>query len=161
MGDAAVDQQQRMRETFIGFAHHISSTARDLNATWPMVRIPYFELHAGQVRLQSGAEIVGFSCFIETENADQYLDYVTANHEDSVKEGHMIRYGNLDRLTPIGYIPNFTTFGPDGFVPDVDRPSRMSLWHNSPPTFHSTNSNMYDPIPHATRPSHLFQISYA
>ena len=34
----------------------------------------------------------------------------------------MIRYGNLDRLTPIGFSPNYTLVGPSGFSPDtVDR----------------------------------------
>ena len=56
VGDAAVDHQRRMLQAFVGFAVHISSTAQDVNATWPFFRIPHFELHAAQVRLQSGVE---------------------------------------------------------------------------------------------------------
>jgi hypothetical protein len=133
VGDAAVDQQKRMIEAFAGFANHISSTARDLNATWPMVRIPNFELHAGQVRLQSGAEAISFSALVEHKDEEAYLEFVTANYEDNVKEGHLIRYGNLDRLMPIGYTPNFTVIGPNGFTPDtVVRKVRKPLWHLSP-----------------------------
>lgn len=133
MGDAAVDHQVRMRDAFVGFAYLISSAAHQANATWPMFRVPDYELHAGQVRLQSGAEIVSFFSFVEEEDADAYLEFVDQNYEDNVKEGHMILYGNLDRLAPIGYTPNFTLVGPKGFSPDeIDRPFRMPFWHLSP-----------------------------
>ena len=98
-----MDQQRQMRDAFVGFAHHISSTAQDLNATWPMVRVPNYELHAGQVRLQSGAETVSCFSFVEQNDEDEYLDFVTTNYEDNLKEGHLIRYGNLNRLIPVGY----------------------------------------------------------
>ena len=128
-----MEQQRQMRDAFVGFAHHISSTAQDLNATWPMVRVPNYELHAGQVRLQSGAEIIAFSAFVEQNDEDEYLDFVTTNYEDNLKEGHLIRYGNLDRLIPVGYTPNFTIVGPNGFTPDtIDRTIRKPLWHLSP-----------------------------
>jgi len=133
VGDAAVDQQKRMREAFDGFASLISASARRTNATWPMVRIPDYELHAGQVRRQSGAEIVTFRSFVEKEKNEEYLKFVTANYEENVKEGHMIRYGNLDRLTPIGYTPNYTLVGPTGFSLDtVNRDFRLPFWHLSP-----------------------------
>lgn len=133
VGDAAVDQQGRLRDAFVGFANHISTTAKDINATWPMVRIPYYELHAAQVRLQSGAEIVDFKVYVEKEDNEKYLNFVAANFEDNVKEGHMIRYGNLDRLVPIGFSPNYTLVGPTGFTPDtIDRDFRMPFWHLSP-----------------------------
>ena len=133
MGDAAVDHQVRMRDAFVGFAYLISSAAYQANATWPMFRVPDYELHAGQVRLQSGAEIVSFFSFVEEEDADAYLEFVDQNYEDNVKEGHLTRYGNLDRLAPIGYSPNFNVIGPNGFVPDTkDRPFRMPYWHISP-----------------------------
>ena len=138
VGDAAVDQQKRMREAFVGFANHISTTAKDINAPWPMVRIPYFELHAGQIRLQSGAEIVGFQSLIEPQEEEVYLKFVTENYETLAVEGHMICYGNLDHYAPIGYSPNFTTLGPNGYVVDtVPREVRMPFWHFSPRTLSS------------------------
>jgi hypothetical protein len=140
VGDAAVHQQQSMRDAYIGWANHISSTAQSLNATWPMVRIPDYELHAGQVRLQSGSEILGCSFVVESKDVDEYLKFVTANYEASVIEGHLTRYGNLDRLAPIGYTPNFTALTPDGLLlPDVvDRPQRLAFWHMSPRTLTKT-----------------------
>ena len=98
-----------------------------------MIRVPDFELHAGQVRLQSGAEIVSVFSFVEEKDSDAYLKFVNENYEDNVKEGHMIRYGNLDRFVPIGYSPNYTLIGPNGFSSDtMDRPFRMPFWHLSP-----------------------------
>ena len=135
MGDAAVDHQGRMRDAFVGLANLISSAAYHENATWPIFRVPDFELHAGQVRLQSGAEIISFWAYVEEGDADEYLKFVDQNYEDNVKEGHMILHGNLDRLSPIGYTSNFTLVGPTGFSPDeIDRPFRMPFWHFSPRT---------------------------
>jgi hypothetical protein len=133
VGDAAVDQQLHMREAFVGFANLVSSSARQVNAKWPLFRIPDFELHTGQLRLQSGAEIIGCNYLIEPNEEEEYLEFVTANYEDSLIEGHMTRYGNLDRLTPIGYTPNFTTIGATGFVPDtMNRTLRFAFWQLSP-----------------------------
>lgn len=133
VGDAAVDQQRRMRESFVGFANHISSSAQEANATWPFFLVPNFELHAGQVRLQSGTEIIACSMFVEASDAEGYLDFVSANYETTVKEAHIIRYGNLDRLFPIGYSPNYTIETADGLILDtVDRPFRLPIYQISP-----------------------------
>jgi hypothetical protein len=133
VGDAAVDQQHLMLGAFVGFANQISSTAQNFNATWPFFRIPLYELHAGNVRQQSGVEYIYCQYMVDSKDADQYLEFVTANYEDSIMEGHMALYGNLDRLTPIGYTPNFTANGAAGFVPDtMDRPIRSAMWQMSP-----------------------------
>lgn len=139
VADAAVDHQTRLREALVGFAYHISSTARDINATWPMVRLPYYELHAGQVRLQSGIETIGFHSFVEPQDEEEYLEFVTANHEAFSLEGHMLCYGNLEHFTSVGYTPNFTTLSSNGYVvDDVDRQLRSPFWHFSPRTFVSS-----------------------
>lgn len=128
-----MDQQRKMREAFVGFAYLVSSSAHQANAKWPLFRVPDFELHAGQLRLQSGAEIIGCNYLIKPNEEAEYLEFVAANYKDSLMEGHMTRYGNLDRLTPIGYTPNFTTIGPTGFVPDTtNRALRFAFWQLSP-----------------------------
>ena len=128
-----MDQQQRMRDALTGFANHISSSARQENATWPMYRLPDFELHAGSRRLEAGVEIVVFSPNVEPKDVEEYLEFVTANHEDAVNEAHMIRYGNTDRLIPVGYTPNFQLIGPTGFFPDPQiRQFRGPIWQLSP-----------------------------
>jgi hypothetical protein len=133
VGDAAVDQQRLMRESYVSFANHISSAAQRENATWPMFRIPDYELHAGQVRLQSGSEVIGCTYFVDADDGDEYLKFVTNNYVNSINEGHMTRYGNLDRLVPKGYTENFTVRGPNGFLPDtMYAPLRLPKWQSSP-----------------------------
>lgn len=131
-----------MRKLHSTLATQISSSARQANATWPIFRIPDFELLAGQIRLQSGAEFIGIAYRIEPSNEKEYLNFVDANYEDSVIERYMTLYGNLDRLKPIGYSPNFTVLGPNGLTPDIiDRPIRWVDWQSSPRTcfvFHFT-----------------------
>ena len=133
VGDSAVDQQKRMRQSFVDFANHVSSTAMDVNATWPLFRIPRFELHAGQLRLETGVEFMYCNYMIDSKDTDEYLEFVTANYEDSVFEAHMIRYGNLDRLNPGNYTPSFKASGANGTVPDtMERSLRSALWQISP-----------------------------
>lgn len=137
MGDATVDQQRRMRQEYVSFANLVSSAAYRENATWPMYRVPNFELHAAQVRLQSGSEVFGIQSIVEQQYGDQYLEFVTANYEDSLREGHQTLYGNLDRLIPVGYNNNFTTIGRDGkvVVDNMERPLRSATWQISPRKF--------------------------
>jgi hypothetical protein len=98
-----------------------------------MFRIPNFELHAGQVRLQSGTEVIGCNSLVGSSDVDEYLKFVTANYEASLYEAHMYCFGNVDRLAPIGYTPNFTMITADGIIPDVvDRPIRSATWQISP-----------------------------
>jgi hypothetical protein len=127
-----------MRQLFGTFATQISLSARQANATWPIFRIPDFELLAGQIRAQSGVEVIGCAYRIEPSNEEEYLKFVDANYEDSVIERYMTLYGNLDRLKTIGYSPNFTILGPKGLTPDIiDRPIRWVDWQSSPRTFSS------------------------
>ena len=127
-----------MLESYVGFANLVSSSAYEANATWPMFHIPNFELHAGQVRLLSGSEVIGCTYLVDSIDGDEYLEFVTANYEASSIEGHMTLYGNLDRLTPVGYTPNFTVITPDGIVPDtVTRQLRSPTWQISPRTLNS------------------------
>lgn len=140
VGDAAVDQQQRMREAFSGFANHISSSAEDINATWPLFDVPHFELHAANARAQSGVEYIGLQYYIEPQDGDSYLEFVTAHHESDMIESHMTRYGNLDRYIPVGYTPNFTIYGMSGTIesdPVKERPLRSVTWQISPRTLQS------------------------
>jgi hypothetical protein len=139
VGDAAVEQQLQMRRSHVGFANLISSAALRENATWPFFRIPDFEVHGGQMRLQSGSEAIGCINLVQPEEEDAYLQYVTENYEDSLKEGHMTAHGNLDRLITMGYAPNFTIVTPEGLEIDTTiRPYRSPFWQISPRTFHKT-----------------------
>ena len=131
-----MDQQRRMRQSFVAYATHISSTAIDVNATWPMYRIPRYELHSGQFRLETGVEYIYCNYLVDSNDTDAYLKFVTAQYEDSMVEAHMTRYRNTDRLNPIGYTPSFKIFSANGTVPDtMERPIRSALWQISPRKF--------------------------
>jgi hypothetical protein len=134
VGDAAVDQQRQMKNAFVGYANHISSTAMDINATWPIFQIPQFELHTTPVRIQSGVEYISIQYMIEPKDAEPYLNFVTDHYVESYQEAHMIRYGNLNRLIPIGYTPNFTINHNGSLISDpiVQRPLRAPSWQISP-----------------------------
>jgi hypothetical protein len=149
VGDAAVEQQRQMRQSFVAFANLISSAAQQEKAKWPSFRIPNYEIHAGQFRLQSGAEFVGCSYFVASEDEEEYLTFVTQNYEDSIQEGHLTLYGNLDRLKPFGYTRNFTMLGPYGFKPDLSsRSIRAPTWQSSPRKYiHYFTSLLLDGIP--------------
>jgi hypothetical protein len=124
-----------MQESYSGFANLISDSAKAVNATWPNFTIPNFELHAENVRLQAGTEVLSFTMYVKPEEEDSYLEYVGENYEAAIKEGHLIRYGNLDRLDPVYYHPYFTVVGPEGLVPDtMERVFRGVLWQFSPRT---------------------------
>ena len=74
---------------------------------------------------------------VESDIAEQYLQFVTANYESSMMEGHITRYGNLDRLVPVGYTSNFSIVTPTGIIADPiqDRPLRLATWQISPRKF--------------------------
>jgi hypothetical protein len=137
VGDAAVDQQLQMRRSYVSFANFVSAAAQRENATWPLFRVPDFELLAGQVRLQSGSEAVSCTTLVDMQDEDEYLKFISNNYKDGVDEAHLIRYGNLDRLVPEGYTPNFTLLGMDGFLPDLmKRAYRAPMWQLSPRTYY-------------------------
>ena len=74
---------------------------------------------------------------VESDIAEQYLQFVTANYESSMMEGHITRYGNLDRLVPVGYTSNFSFVTSTGIIADPfqDRPLRSATWKISPRKF--------------------------
>jgi hypothetical protein len=116
VGDAAINQQHQMLQSFVGFAHHISSASRRENATWPYFRIPDFELHGGQAQLQSGAEVIGCVYLVHSEDEGEYLNYITNNYVDSLNEAHMTLYGSLNHLEATGYTKHFTVIGADSYL---------------------------------------------
>ena len=136
VGNAAVDQQQEMRDALFAFANFFSQSAYDVGAKWPIYSLPNYELHANSVLKQSGMEILSVTQYVKDSDKSTALKYVDENYERWVYEGHMTRYGNLDRLTPIKYQPNFTIVTAEGFIPDpVQRDIHYGLWQFTPRKF--------------------------
>jgi hypothetical protein len=130
LGDAAVEQQNDIRAAFRQFANSISAYAQTNNKTWPLVTLPFFQSYGEHTLIQSGTEIFNVFMRVEHEERETYTDYTGDNHEAWVKEGHMLRYGNLDLLNPVGYHPYISnSLNGTGFWPDIDRDYYFCAWH--------------------------------
>ena len=103
--DAALQQQKDMRDGLQAFANLLSSSAKALNQTWPEAYLPDFEVHAGDFRTRTGAEMLGLAYYVEEADRESYLSWVDANYEERTKEGHLMRYGDTNFLTPTDYYP--------------------------------------------------------
>jgi hypothetical protein len=122
-----------MREAYKAFCNFFSQSAYDVNATWPFYSLPNFELHARTILKQTGAEILNVVQYIKDKDAVAALSYVEQNYEKWTTEGHMTRYGNIDRLTPAKYHPYFTLATPEGRVQDTkQREQHYGMWQFSP-----------------------------
>ena len=130
LGDAAIAQQQDIRQAFRQYANIASAYAQTNNKTWPFVTIPLFQSYGEHTLTQSGTELFNMFMRVEHKNREPYVNYTTANHEAWVKEGHMARYGNLDRLNEVGFHPYISnSLNGTGFLPDVDRDYYFCAWH--------------------------------
>ena len=108
----------------------MSAHAQTNNQTWPFVTLPLFQSYGEHTLTQSGTELFNVFMRVEHDERDDYVDYTTLNHQSWVKEGHMLRYGNLDRLNPVGfheYISN--SLNGTGFWPDMERDYYFCAWH--------------------------------
>ena len=121
MAQAAVEQQIQLRDAYKGFAKVMSATAAATNATWPFFTLHAFESIAANVLKQSGTEVFAVANLVPHANRSAWEQYATANHEHSTQEGHLIKYGNLDRLNPVGYVDFVSAIGASGFQPDQER----------------------------------------
>jgi hypothetical protein len=133
VGNAAVEQQRDMQDSLRSFADLYSQSAYVVNATWPLFVLPNFEIHANAVRKQAGLEILYIINRFKDKDVAAALDYVNKSYEGWVYESHMRRYGNLDRLLPVGYHPYLTILTQEGLVPDtVQRDEHYSSVAYSP-----------------------------
>jgi hypothetical protein len=136
VGDNAVSQQEIIRHAYVTFCNFYSQSAYDANATWPMYSLPNFELHASNIVKIQGTELLLIIQRIKDEDATDALEYVNNHYEKWTMEGHLTRYGNLDRLNPVDYHPYFTLLTPEGRIPDsVNRSDHFGLWQFSPRTY--------------------------
>jgi hypothetical protein len=137
VGDAAVEHQLLMRESFKGLGDLISSEAVSEKAEWPFFTIPLFELHAQDVLQLASLETLAFIHIVTPDNRQEYLDYTKVHREASIKESHEIRYGNLDHLVENSYHPYITYRDSDGFKQDngTGKNVQYPLWQVSPRTY--------------------------
>ncbi|CAJ1935354.1 unnamed protein product [Cylindrotheca closterium] len=135
LSEAAIRQQEDIREGFQTLATIISDYADASNQIWPFVDLPKFEAYAEHVLKIAGTEVCTLLPLVTRENKEAYLNYTDNNYERIVAEAHMIENGNLDDLNPVGYKSFLTVGTANGFVEDIDRDFYHPMWHFSPPMF--------------------------
>ena len=132
---AAVEQQRNIREAYSTLGDYVSAYAQTTNATWPEFTVPKFEHYAANAREQGDLEFLAVYNYLEPDDIESYIEYANGAYEKWVHEGHMIAHGNLDRLNPVAYKPFLSRRGPEGFVPDIERPYTFAMWSFSPRKF--------------------------
>jgi len=98
LGEAAVQQQKNIRDTFVGLAHQMSGCVMTNNLTWPCVTLPLCETHAHDALIQANVEFMATWNRAFPDEMESFVNFTTAHCEEVNKEGHMMRQGNLDRL---------------------------------------------------------------
>lgn len=114
------------------------------NQSWPEVRIPYFESLGGRFRGIAKANHSSLFVVVPQEDRNIYEAHMWKQHEDVMRESHMLAYGNLDNFRPEGYQRNISTTSANGLVPDGPRDVYFPVYQNSPPapTYASMNWNV-------------------
>jgi hypothetical protein len=156
LADAAVRQQQDLRDAFAGLSTQMSVDADIAGggvAQWPFFWPPQFEHTAADFIRVSKCEWLGINNVVMHSERDAFVNFTTAHYRDAYKESHMIRYGNLDKLDDNvtkyqGFITNYTAVNgtPGVFMEDIDRVVYMVRTMQSPPPrdySRSPNWNMF------------------
>lgn len=134
MGDAAILQQNILRDAFRTTAEAISVDATRNGIEWPYYSNPFFELYANQALNVSRALVCGFFPRVQGDGGrEEWVEFANENHLSWAQGGHMIKYGNLNLLNESNYVPNITRVTMDGYIPDDIRSEYWPLWHLSPP----------------------------
>lgn len=130
-----LSQQRSIREGFKAFADAITLTAIRSNETWPFVTLPFFEAQARHFRNQIGAEVVGLVVKVQETQKEEWLSFANRNHDNMVREGHLIQKGSFERLSPVGYHNFISKVDPQTgeFVPQTISDEYMPLWQYTPP----------------------------
>lgn len=148
VADAALEQRTDIRQAYISFANSLTAGAIETNATWPFYNMPSFELHAQDMLLQSRTEVVMIAHVVTHEQRPKYEAWATEHYEQMVNDAHMIRSGNLDRLSPVAYQPYITQLTAEGLILDINRTEYAPIWGYAPaPSAYALINGNVDSVP--------------
>ncbi|CAB9507840.1 Guanylate cyclase [Seminavis robusta] len=133
VADAALQSQEILHATQRDVCENMAVDAIRTGQTWRNYTNPYYEMQFGSARNQAKTELSAFFPFVEKDGRDAWIEYAGEHLTEWTHAGHMTKYGNLDRLNEINYVPNMTKKGPDGFIPDDEYPEYWPMWLYSPP----------------------------
>ena len=135
MASAAVNQQLSVRNAFESTSSAITTLSYTNNATWPLYTVPFFESLSANFFNQTRAELLSFFPKVERDQRMAWEEYSARNYQDWVKQGHLMRYGDLSHLdgNTSKFHPYISMKSPTGLVPDVVKDEYFVSWCNSPP----------------------------
>lgn len=144
LADSAVRREQNLRSTLKAMSEIISGYAVTNNLTWPFVTVPLFEMYGHTALDQGDIELMLVWNRIFPEDREAYQNWTVQHYQEQVQEGHMMRYGNLDRLNndTMLFSPSIFQFGDRGPEPDVER---EEYWYVAIQRF-AFRGDLIDPI---------------
>ncbi|CAB9504693.1 Receptor-type guanylate cyclase gcy [Seminavis robusta] len=126
VADSAVNQQRDVLDGLCFLSNSISLSALQHqdsqgNLPWPFFLPPMFETTAEKYMAVSKAEHLGFNSIVSHENKDAFLDFAAVEVPNQIRESHLIKYGNTDKLNNETKLAStIIQKTKDGWVPDVD-----------------------------------------
>ena len=84
--------------------------------------MPKYDIQGQNFLAQTGAEFTGFHLAIKRGEEDAWIRFANETYEEWVEEGHILKYGSLDRLAQEGYKPFISKAGPDGLIVSTTSP---------------------------------------
>jgi len=135
LADAAIDQQQSLRDSMRSLANEVTGYAQTNNISWPFVYLPLWESYAMGYFDHSKGEFVGINNHVTHDQRESFINWTTMHYEEWIQESHMLKYGNLDKLNqdPAEYNQYLAKKAKDGFPPDDIRTHYGVRTAQSPP----------------------------
>ena len=81
--------QKNIKSGYRASAEFVATQAKAHNMTWPFVIIPKFETFGNIIREYSTIETVVFVTYVEDDDRDEYVDFISTRYEDWVNESHL------------------------------------------------------------------------
>ena len=132
LGDAAEEQQLKIRSSFYTMSTAIRSQAEATKQVWPKVDIINFQELAVNALATSGVETSMMGNYVTNETVADYLEWVAETHLESAKRNYLQYFGTLEGLntTPSIYRGYIRGIGGDPFV---NHSFAAAHWNNQPP----------------------------
>ena len=98
LGDAAVEQQLKIRSSFQALATSLRSQAEAANQVWPKVDTINFQEIAVSAIESSGVETFVLAPYVQKEAATEYLEWAAENYIESSQRNYLQYHGTLEGL---------------------------------------------------------------
>lgn len=115
-------------------SRQLTDLAIQSDQTWPYVFIRRYDTYlANAMKGVQGVEMISIDPIVLKGEEDKWIEFANRTHEAMVAEGHMIRYGNLDKLSPKSYSPRIRAIKTQNSLVAPPHEFSTPFWMNSPP----------------------------